>query len=577
MRFVGTVQSERSPAELDNLYLDYWDFVLKANPRSATYLGDHRYDSELEDVSEEAFQRQSSQYREYLERLRAYTKPTSTPDGLNYELFERELKNGIEQLSFRPYLMPITQQQGPHIKVPELVTYHPFQSIQDYGNYLSRLREFPRLIDQTITNMKLGVRRKLVLPRIIVERVVPQLEAQIVSEPDKSVFYKPINTPTKEISAEDTRHLREKGTDVILGSIVPSYEKLARFVQEEYLPASRSEVGIWALPDGRERYAFDVRHYTTTQLSPDEIHKLGLRELGKIRAEMEAVMRKLGFTGTVREFLERLRTNKEMYYANGEALIAGFKDILRKMDSALPRLFGRLPKAQYGFREIEAYRAEAAPEAYYYRPPEDGSRPGYFYVNTFRPETRPKYTMESLAYHEAVPGHHLQIAIQQELTALPKFRRHGGYTAFVEGWAHYAEALPKEIGFYSDLYSEFGRLSGGAWRAARLVVDTGIHQMRWTREQAIQFMKDNTGASEHNIVSEVERYIAWPGQALAYKIGQLKISEIRAGAEQVLGRGFDVRRFHDRLLSDGALPLDILESEMGRWLDAQARGSTILP
>src|SRR5213594_729513 len=565
------VQSEQSLAELDRLYEDYWNFVLKEDPRYATYLGDHRYDGELEDASEEAFRRRASQYEEYLDRLRACSRPVAGTGRLNYELFELELKDAIEELSFRPWLTPITQQQGAHIAVPELVTYHPFRSVQDFGNYLSRLREFPRLIDQIIANMRLGVREKQVLPRIIVEKIVPQLRAQMVPEPEKSVFYEPINSTSKEVSAEDARHLREKGTDVIQGSIVPSYEKLARFVEEEYLPASRSEVGIWAVPQGRERYAFHVRHFTTTKLSPDEIHKVGLGELTKIRAEMVEVMGRLGFKGTVQQFLERLRTDREMYYPDGEALLAGFKSILEKMDGAIPRLFGRLPKAKYGFREIEKFRAEAAPEAYYYPPPDDGSRPGYFYVNTFRPETRPKYTMESLAYHEAVPGHHLQLAIQQELTGLPMFRRHGGYTAFVEGWAHYAEALPKEIGFYSDLYSEFGRLSGSAWRAARLVVDTGIHQMRWTREEAIRFMKENTGASEHNIVSEVDRYVAWPGQALAYKIGQLKILENRGRAEQVLGGRFDVRMFHDKLLAEGAVPLDIVEDEMGRWVDDQER------
>ncbi len=562
------VQSEQSLAELDRLYDDYWNFVLKEDPRYATYLGDHRYDGELEDASENAFRRRASQYQEYLDQLQSYSKPVAGTGRLNYVLFERELNDAIEELSFRPWLTPITQQQGAHIGVPELVAYHPFRSVQDFGNYLNRLREFPRLIDQIITNMRLGVQEKQVLPRVIVEKIVPQLKAQIVSEPEKSVFYEPINSAGKEVSAEDARHLREKAVDVIQGSIVPSYEKLARFVEEEYLPASRSEVGIWSVPDGRERYAFHVRHFTTTKLSPDEIHKVGLGELAKIRAEMVEVMGRLGFKGTVQEFLEKLRTDREMYYPIGEALLAGFKSILGRMDEALPRLFGRLPRAKYGFREIETFRAEAAPEAYYYPPPDDGSRPGYFYVNTFRPETRPKYTMESLAYHEAVPGHHLQIAIQQELAGLPMFRRHGGYTAFVEGWAHYAEALPKEIGFYPDLYSEFGRLSGSAWRAARLVVDTGIHQMRWTREEAIRFMKENTGASEHNIVSEVDRYIAWPGQALAYKIGQLKISEIRTQAERVLGDRFDIHQFHDRLLGSGALPLDILENEMREWLGA---------
>jgi len=373
------------------------------------------------------------------------------------------------------------------------------------------------------------------------------------------------------MNPRDALRIRNDIEEAIRQSVVPAFENLLMFFKDEYLPACRSDVGIWSLPDGNERYAYTVRHYTTTNLSPDEIHNLGLKELLRIHGEMRAIVDQIGFRGSLQDFIASLRRDRSLYNTSPAELLAGFKKILGKMDEKLPLLFGRLPKAKYGFREIEAFRAEAAPDAYYYRPPEDGSRPAYFYVNTFRPEQRPKYTMEVLAYHEAVPGHHLQLAIQQELTALPKFRRHGGYTAFVEGWALYSEELPKLVGFYKDALSDFGRLSFDAWRAARLVVDTGIHHNRWRRERAIQFFLENTALSELNIASEVDRYIAWPGQALAYKIGQLKISQQRVMAEKALGSRFDIRRFHDELLGDGALALDVLENKMQSWIAKESK------
>jgi prolyl oligopeptidase len=317
-------------------------------------------------------------------------------------------------------------------------------------------------------------------------------------------------------------------------------------------------------------YAYNIRLYTTTSLTPSQIHSLGKRELVRISKEIGAILRKVQFEGAPQQYNEALRKDKSNFYSTGEELLNGFKEILQKMDARLSEFFGRLPEAKYGFREIEEWRADAAPAAYYYSPPEDRSRPGYFYVNTFKPETRPKYMMEALAYHEAVPGHHLQIAIQQELTNLPKFRRNGGYTVLVEGWALYAEFLSKEMGFYQDLLSDYGRLTAEAWRASRLVVDTGIHSLKWTRDQAIRFLKNNTASSEQDIVSEVDRYIAWPGQALAYKLGELKIRELRAKAEKRLKRLFDIRSFHDELLNDGALPLDILQVKMGRWVTKMA-------
>lgn len=571
-----TVQSNKPLAQLNGLYNDYWEYVLREYPTLATYFGDHRYDGALEDISPEAYDKRVSETRSFLGRLRSYSKPASGTDRLNYELFERDLSDQIEEAGFRPWLTPITQQLGPHIELPQLTTYHPFRSVEDFENYVTRLRKIPRLMEQATASMKMGITEKLVQPKVVVEKIIPQLDAHIVKDPVKSEFYKPITTASKEVAPEDSRKLREEFEDAVMGFVVPAYEKLKDFVLREYLPASRKDVGVWALPDGKERYAFYVRLRTTTSLSPDQIHEMGFRELSRIHSEMREIMLKVDFSGTLQEFIESVRGGQENYYPTREALLNGFKEILKKMDVKLPALFGRLPKAPYGFREIEDYRADAAPDAYYYPPPEDGSRPAYFYVNTYKPETRPKHTMEALAYHEAVPGHHLQLAIQQELIHLPKFRRFGGYvsggyTAFVEGWALYSERLPKEVGFYTDAYSDFGRLTMDAWRATRLVVDTGIHHKHWTREEAIQFFKKNTSLSEQNIVSEVDRYIVTPGQALAYKIGQLKILEIRSHAEKLLGPRFDIRAFHDELLNDGALSLDVLETKMERWLETQTR------
>ena len=550
---------------LNRLYEDYWEFVLKENPTIATYLGDHRYDNWLEDFSPEAFERRIDQFRKYLAELKSFKKPTSGEDQLNHGLFKRELALQIEGAKYHPYLLPITQQTGPHIDYPQLITFHPFKTLQDYANYVSRLTQFRRVFDQTITNLKTGIDKKTVQPRSVVEKILPQLEAQIVSTADKSELHKPINELPSEISPEQAHRITADVDEAILNYVVPAYTKLLNFVKEEYLPKSRAHPGIWSIPNGREMYAYDIRLHTTTRLTPSQIHRLGKRELARIGGEIRLILKRAQFKGTLQQYNEALRKDKSNFYTTGQELLNGFKEILRQMDARLAQFFGRLPEARYGFKEIEEWRADAAPAAYYYAPPEDRSRPGYFYVNTYKPETRPKYMMEALAYHEAVPGHHLQIAIQQELTNLPKFRRHGGYTAFVEGWALYAELLSKEMGFYRELLADYGRLTAEAWRASRLVVDTGIHSLKWSRDQAIKFLKRNTASSEQDIVSEVDRYIAWPGQALAYKIGELKIRELRAKAEKRLKGRFDIRKFHDELLNDGALPLEILQTKMGRW------------
>ncbi len=557
-------------ASLNHLYEDYWEFILHESPTYATYLGDHRYDDKLDDVSAEAYHQRIDRLRKYLEQLKSLRRPTSQADRLNYNLFQRELALQIEGAKYEPYLTPISQQSGPHIDLPQLITYHPYKTRQDYDNYISRLRQFPRVFDQTIANLKAGMEKKIVQPRVVVEKIIPQLETQVVASPDKSELHKPVDEIPSSIGSDDAHRIAKELDEEIVDSVVFAYAKLLKFVKEDYLPKSRTNPGIWSLPKGKAMYAYAIRYHTTTKLTPAQIHTIGKRELVRINREIRGILRKARFKGTLQQYNETLRNDKSNFYATGQDLLDGFKRILQQMDAKLSLLFGRLPESEYGFREIEEFRADAAPAAYYYLPPEDRSRPGYFYVNTYKPETRPKYTMEALAYHEAVPGHHLQLALQQELRDLPKFRRNGGYTAFIEGWALYAERLGKEIGFYKDMLSDFGRLTQEAWRAARLVVDTGIHSMKWTRDQAIRFLKENTATTEQDMVSEVDRYIAWPGQALAYKIGEMKIREIRAKAEKKQKRKFEIRKFHDELLNEGALPLDLLAKKMISWLGVSA-------
>jgi prolyl oligopeptidase len=563
-------QRQTSTGPWDQLFADYWNFNMERNPLSATYLGDHRFDDRLPDPSRAARELEIEQLQQFMRRAAELIQQgqVAPDDSLDIQLFLRELKIELEDFRWHDEYMPMTQQSGPQIDLPELVSYHPLKTVQDVENYIIRLKRIPEYIRQTIINMNLGRASGLVPARNTIEKALPQVEAHIVADPEKSVFAGAIARMDSAIPEPERQRLRRDILDAIRGSVIYGYEMLAAFLKTDYLPACRDTVGWLALPEGRERYANRVRRYTTIDLTPQQVYNTGMKELEWIRAEMEKIKDSVGFRGNLRAFIEHLKTDPQFHFTSADSLVDGFKRILAEMDTKMPLLFGRLPKTPYSYREIEPYRAAAAPDAYYYPPPEDGSRPGYFYINTYKPEQRPKYTMQALAFHEAVPGHHLQIALQQELTNLPAFRRHGGYTAFIEGWGLYSERLPKEVGFYNDPYSEFGRLTFEAWRACRLVVDPGIHHLGWTRQQAIDFMRENTGLSDLNIESEVDRYIAWPGQATAYKIGQLKILELRARAQETLGPRFDRRAFHDALLSDGALPLDLLEQKMTRWIEA---------
>jgi prolyl oligopeptidase len=556
--------------ELDALYDEYWEYHLETQPTSATYLGDHRWNDRLEDLSEAAYLARIDAYRDFLDRLTRYDAERLTgQDRLNYLLFQRLLELRIEGSNYRPYLLPVSQQGGAHISFPELVSYHPFRSVEDYDDYVARMRAFPTQIDQAMACMRLGIENGIVRSKPVVEKVLPQLDNLMVDSPEKSPLYEPLSRFPREIVEDERRRIRGEVERAILETVIPAYRKLHDFVRDEYLPSCRSDVGIWALPDGEDRYAFAIRRYTTMTITPKEIHDIGLRELDRIHGEMEKIRREVGFRGDLPAFMAHLRNDPQFYFSAPSDLMDSFRSILRVMDDKIPLLFGHLPRAAYDLKEIESFRAAAAPAAYYYSPPEDGSRPGYFYVNTYRLDSRPKYTMEALAYHEAVPGHHLQIAIAQELDSLPDFRQHQGFTVFVEGWGLYAESLPAEVGLYRDAYSRFGRLTFDAWRASRLVVDTGIHAMGWDRERAIAFLNDGTALSEHDVISEIDRYIAWPGQALAYKIGELRIRALRKRAEEALGVRFDVRGFHDALLQNGALPLDLLEEEIEGWIADQ--------
>ena len=569
-------QAQAADPRLDSLFEDHWQFVLRSYPTWATYLGDHRYDSLLTDYSPEAHAARLEETKAFLARAEAIPLDgLSSTDSLNHMLFVHQMKDEIEGAAFNGQLIPITQQGGPPNSFAELPTSHPMRNREDAENYIKRLHAFPVLVKQTIANMREGMKLGVVPPRVTMEKVVPQFEALLTRDPAKHILAEPFDALPDSVPADVRKQLKKDGLEAIRNEVIPSYRKMRDFIRDHYLRACRSSVGLSEAPMGKENYAYLVRHYTTTTLSPQQIFETGERELGQIKSDMRNIANLASWRGPLPDFMQALRMNPKFYYTTGDSLIEGFRQICKRMDSKLPELFGRIPKQWYDLKEMEAFRAPAAPDAYYYGAPDDGSRPAYFYVNTYRPEMRPKYTMEALAFHEAVPGHHLQLTIQQELKGLPNFRRHAGFTAYVEGWALYAELLGKEVGFYDDAYSDFGRLTYQAWRAVRLIVDTGIHEFGWTREKAIKFFKENTALSEVNIESEVDRYIADPGQALAYMIGRLKIQELRAKAEKELKDGFDIKKFHDVLLEDGALPLDLLEQKMDRWVKAEERSNRL--
>jgi uncharacterized protein (DUF885 family) len=558
--------------KLHELFDAAWEQDLRDDPRAATLYGDHRFDPLWPDYRLEAIASREQRYRKLLRDVESIpAAELSEEDRLNRELFRRLYQDRIDQYRFGAHLRPLDQlnySQGV-LTANEVAEVIDFASRRQYEDWISRLRGMDAYVSQVIELMREGLRTKNVQPRIIMERVMTQLQAQLVDDPTRSPFYAPLTRMPATLSVEDATELRAIAQDVIRSTVVPAFKRLEQFLARDYLPASRASVGIWDTPQGEQFYRNRLEWFTTTKLSADEIHALGLEEVQRIRAEMQRIIDQVGFKGSFEEFLQHLRTAPQFRYRDPDDLLRAYMVMAKKIDPLLPAYFGKLPRTPYGVRPIPAANAPDTTTAYYQPSSSDGKRPGYYYVNLYKPEERPTYEIPVLTMHEAVPGHHLQIALAQELGELPKFRRNLEVTAFVEGWALYAESLGEEMGLYGDPYDKFGQLTYEMWRAVRLVVDTGIHHKRWTREQAIAYFKANAPKSELDIVNEIDRYIAWPGQATAYKVGELQIKNLRRRAREQLGDHFDLREFHDAVLASGAVPLDVLERRLEGWTQAK--------
>jgi len=553
--------------DLAKLFDDEWEWELREYPERATLLGDPRYNDRLTDLSTEAIERRKAHSKETLARLKKIGRDgLSDDDRLSYDVFLRELETSIEGDRFSTELMPINQQDGIHTQFAILSGLTRFATAKDYRDYLARLSAFPKAVDQTIALMEEGKKKGWIPPAIALREIPDAIRAQISPDPEKSAHWKPFTRFPEGVSEADREALRIEGRRRIANDVFPAYLKLYTYFSRDYLPAARKDVGAWSLPDGEAYYAHAIRLHTTTDKTAKEIHEIGLAEVARIRKQMEEIIRQVKFKGNFDAFLKFLRTDPRFYYKTPDALLTGYRDICKRIDPELIRFFGTLPRTPYGVIPTPDFEAPTSTTAYYRPGSLEAERPGYFVANTFKLETRPKYEMEALTIHEAVPGHHLQISLAQELTGLPKFRRHAGFTAFTEGWGLYSESLGDEMGFYTDPYSKFGQLTYEMWRATRLVVDTGMHAFKWDRQRAIDYMKANTAKTEHDITVEVDRYIVWPGQALAYKMGELKFKELKARAKRELGDRFDIRKFHDAVLLSGALPLDILESRIDAWI-----------
>ena len=553
-------------AQLHALFDAEWERGLRENPIGATYVGDSRFDDRWPDYSLAALRASHEADRAALSRADAIDATRlSEADRLNRDLFRRQTRGSLDAYEYGSHLVPLSQRGG-LVSAHRLAEVIVFRTVADYEHWLARMRTIDAPIGQLVAAMQEGVRRGLVPPKAQVQRLPRQIERQIVADPTQSPFYDAFRKIPDSIPPSERERLQAAAREAISGTIVPAYAGLKRYIEQDYLPRCRDSVGLWDTPGGAARYAQLARWYTTTDLTPDEIHVLGLREVARIRGEMLQVIARTGFGGSFEEFLTHLRTDPEFRYTDPKELLEAYEAMAKRVDPLLPQYFGKLPRMPYGVRPIAEQIAPDTTTAYYQAPALDGRRAGFYYVNLYQPEERPKYEIPVLTIHEAVPGHHLQIALAQELGELPKFRRDFEATAYVEGWALYSESLGEEMGFYDDPYDKFGQLTYEMWRAVRLVVDTGMHHKRWSRQQAIDYFKAHAAKTELDIVNEVDRYIGNPGQALAYKIGELRIKSLRAEAAAALGERFDLRTFHDVVLGSGAVPLDVLDGNVRRWI-----------
>src|SRR6476469_4806016 len=539
---------EQRVKQLHDLLNEEWEYTLRTSPEFASILGDKRYNDKLSDLSQAAIDKDLKQTGVFLKQFEAIdTTGFPEQEQLNRDLMVRDLRQRLEAAKFKDWEMPVSQFGGIHIDTPQFVSSLSFTTVKDYDDYIARMKQLPRVFEETITQMRKGMRDRLMPPKILLVQVAEQTEEIAKQKAEETPFAQPINNFPKEFSDADKTRLRAEVLAAIREQVLPTYVTFAKFVREEYAPKGRSEIGIWALPQGNERYAFDVRRQTTTNMTPEEIHQLGLREVARIEAEQLVIAKQLGFND-LKTFKESLRKNPEVHAKSRQQILDEYRTYTDQMWKRLPEYFGRLPKAKLEILPVESFREKTASTSYNQGTP-DGSRPGHVFVNTYDYENQLTINNEDTAYHEGVPGHHMQISIAQELTDLPPFRQQAFYTAYVEGWALYTEGLGKEMGFYQNPYSNYGRLDDEMWRAARLVVDTGIHYKKWNRDQVVQYLRDHSSQNEAYFQAETDRYIAWPGQALAYKIGQLTILRLREKARAELGPKFDIRGFHDEVLS----------------------------
>ncbi|MEM7244018.1 MAG: DUF885 domain-containing protein [Acidobacteriota bacterium] len=545
-------------ARLHALFEEDWDWRMADSPVWASMLGDRRFDDQWGQSTEAASAARDAHQQRMLEKLSQIPRgKLSEADKVNAALFERELRDDMKERSFRTWLMPLNQRGGIQT-ANETAQSLRLTKVSDFEGWLARLDALPARIDQIIGLMRTGLAEGVTQPRVIMERVPAQIANQLVNDPEDSPFWQPFSELPESWSEADRQRIRSAALEVIETKVVPAYGEFHRFFTDEYLPGCRTSVGSSELPNGQAFYQHRVEQYTTTKMTADEVHALGHVEVARVRGEMEKIIDRVGFRGSFADFLRYLRTDPKFHTTDPDELLMRYRAFGKLVDPMMVELFTYQPRMPYGIKPIPAESAPDTTTAYYSRPAPDGSRAGTYYVNLYKPETRYFWEIPALSLHEAVPGHHFQIAVAQELGEIPKFRRFGGYTAYVEGWGLYAESLGEEIGVYDDPYDKFGQLTYEMWRAVRLVVDTGLHSKGWSRQRAIDFFAANAPKSEHDIINEIDRYIAWPGQALAYKIGELKIKELRRRATEALGESFDLRRFHDMLLSHGAVPLDVL-------------------
>jgi uncharacterized protein (DUF885 family) len=567
----ATASVAQRSKDLSKLFSEIWEDRLKHSPELASFLGDKRYNDQLSDYSTQEVNAALARGRGFIQRL-SEIDTTGLPDQerLSAELMLRSLIDDQEGAKFKEWEMPVNQFSGFHTELPRLVNDLQFDTVKDYDDYIARLKKVPTAFSQITTNMELGIDEGRVPPQYLLEKVVAQTQALADQKPADSPFALPLKKFPKTVSAADQKRISDELLETIGTQVLPYYQRFAKFLKVEYVPKGRKDPGAWALPNGDAYYAYRIRQSTTLKKSAAEIHQIGLDEVKRDETEMLAIVHKLGFAD-LKSFSAALKTNPKEHPASKEALLGAYRSYIAQMQPKLPGLFGTLPKAQLEVVAVPAFIEKDQAAAYYNQGSPDGKRPGRVNVNTYNFAERSLAPVEAVSYHEGIPGHHLQISIAQELTGLPEFRKQSYYTAFTEGWALYSERLGKEIGFYQDPYNDYGRLEADIWRAIRLVVDTGVHSKHWTRQQMVDYFHDHSAIDETNIQAEVDRYIAWPGQALGYKMGQLKILELRQRAQAALGSKFDLKAFHDVVLDSGALPLDVLEQRVDEWIATQKK------